>query len=179
MPITLDGRARRLGDDINTDYIISSARKKESIDGEVLKEYLLERIDPEFARSVRPGDVIVAGRNFGCGSAMEVAVTVIQASGIVAVVAASFSRSFFRNAINNGLLVIECDTAGITDGDQITVTAGDAAPTVEDRTLGLTRRGAALPPIMQEILGAGGLVPYLRQRGNFAGDTRRGATGSP
>ncbi|HEY3935417.1 MAG TPA: 3-isopropylmalate dehydratase [Gemmatimonadales bacterium] len=178
MPIQFDGRARRLGHDINTDYIIASARKKETLDGNVLKQYLLERIDPAFAASVRPGDIIVAGRNFGCGSAMEVAVTVIQAAGIVAVAAESFSRSFFRNAINNGLLAVECDTSTIVEGDQLAVTLDGATPAVRDLTRGGRWEGASLPPIMQEILGAGGLVPYIRRRGSLTGDTRRGATGS-
>src|ERR1700755_2319948 len=115
----LDVRARRFGADVNTDYIISSTRKKKTINEQVLKRFLLETVDPTFAASVRPGDVIVAGRNFGCGSAMEVAATVILAAGIRAVIAQSFSRTFYRNAVNNGLMPIECDTTGIGEDDAI------------------------------------------------------------
>jgi 3-isopropylmalate/(R)-2-methylmalate dehydratase small subunit len=145
----LEGRARKLGDDINTDYIIASTRKKETLDERVLKQYLLEGVDPSFAASLRPGDVLVAGRNFGCGSAMEIAVTVILAAGIPAVIAQSFSRTFYRNAINNGLWPIEMDTRGIVEGQQVSV---DLA-------------AASVTGIAREILEAGGLVDYVRRGG--------------
>jgi len=158
-----EGRARLVGDNVNTDYIISSARKRETIDAAVLKQYLLEAIDPAFAASVRPGDVLVAGRNFGCGSAMEVAATVILAAGIRAVLARSFARAFFRNAINNGLMPIEVDTSGIVEGDRLKI----SAPAVTLPRTGATLTGPAWPPIVQDILTSGGLVPYLRREGRF------------
>ena len=148
----MTGRARVFGDSINTDYIISSRRKRESLDPLVLRQYLFEEIAPGFAASVAPGDLIVAGRNFGCGSAMEVAVTAVLGAGIRAVLAQSFARTYFRNAINNGLLAIECDTSGIREGDTVDLDAIGAKP---------------LPPLLEAIASAGGLVPYLRANGRF------------
>ncbi len=100
--------------------------------GRRLKRYLLETVDPSFAASVRPGDLLVAGRNFGCGSAMEVAATVIVSAGIKAVLAPSFARTFYRNAINNGLVPIECETAHIREGDRLAIQLGGPAVTVAD-----------------------------------------------
>ena len=167
MTIALEGRARRLGDNVNTDYIIASTRKRDTLDASVLRRYLLETVDPSFAASVRPGDLLVAGRNFGCGSAMEVAATVIVAAGIKAVVARSFSRTFYRNAINNGLVPIECDTTEIREGDSLAIELGGPVVTVADRSTGQTVTGAAVAGIMLEILDSGGLVPYLRRTGRF------------
>jgi 3-isopropylmalate/(R)-2-methylmalate dehydratase small subunit len=163
MSLQLEGRARRLGDNVNTDYLIASRRKRETLDPGVLKRYLLEAVDPDFAASVQPSDLLVAGRNFGCGSAMEIAVTVLQAAGIAAVLAESFARSFYRNAVNNGLLPVECDTARIKEGDRLRVAETQGATSVSNLTSGATIAGAALPGIMLEILEAGGLVAYVRQ----------------
>jgi len=165
--VTLSGRARRLGDNINTDYIVSSRRKRETIEEAALTRYLLEGVDPAFAASVQPGDVLVAGRNFGCGSAMEIAVTVILAAGIRAVVAQSFSRTFFRNAVNNGLLAVSCDTAGISEGDRLVIAAGDDAVRVSNETRGTVIEGAPLPPALRGIVSAGGLAPYVRRFGRL------------
>jgi 3-isopropylmalate/(R)-2-methylmalate dehydratase small subunit len=190
----LNARARCLGDNVNTDYIISSSRKRETIDASALKQYLLESVDPAFASSVRPGDVLVAGRNFGCGSAMEVAATVILASGIRAVLAQSFARAFFRNAINNGLMPIEIDTSEIREGDRLEIRA-PAAPREDSESSNAGARASgggapralkeddhvvvtvcrtterliapAWPAIVTDILAAGGLVPYLRREGRF------------
>jgi 3-isopropylmalate/(R)-2-methylmalate dehydratase small subunit len=165
--MTIHGRARVLGDDVNTDYIISSSRKRGTIDPRQLAPYLFEGVSPDFAASVRPGDVLVAGRNFGCGSAMEVAVTVIQAAGIRAVVAKSFARSFFRNAINNGLLVVECDTTSFQEGDNVTIHVSDGEVRVHNDVRDVTVVGASLPPIVQALIRHGGLVPYIAARGSL------------
>ena len=170
---TLHGRARRVGDDVNTDYIISSSRKRETIDEQLLKRYLLESVDPGFAASVRPGDLLVAGKNFGCGSAMEVAATVILAAGIPAVLAKSFARSFYRNAINNGLLPIECDTSDIAGGDPISVTLEESAIIVTNERAGRRETRPPLGGIAAKVLAAGGLVAYLRREGQFRAPLRR------
>jgi 3-isopropylmalate/(R)-2-methylmalate dehydratase small subunit len=159
---TIQGRARRFGDDVNTDYIISSRRKRDSLDPQVLRQYLFETTDPEFASSVRGGDVIVAGKNFGCGSAMEVAVTAVVGSGIRVVLAQSFARTYFRNAINNGLYAVECDTYRICEGDTIRAIFGEQTQVwVGDAVAPLY--GAPIAPEILQILNAGGLVPYLRE----------------
>ena len=163
----LDARARVFGDNINTDYVIASTRKRDTLDGAVLKRYLLEAVDPAFAATVQPGDVLVVGRNFGCGSAMEVAATVILAAGIPAVLATTFARTFYRNAINNGLLPIECDTSSIVEGDRLSVAFDGERLEVSNPRTGETLTGRALPPIMLEILEAGGLVPYMREHRGF------------
>ena len=160
----MTGRARVFGDDINTDYIITSRRKRESLDPAVLRAYLFEEVDPRFAATVEAGDVIVAGKNFGCGSAMEVAVTAVLGAGIRAVVARSFSRTYYRNAVNNGLLPVECDTGGIGEGDRLVIGEDE----VKNETTGEVLMAAELPEIMREIIAAGGLVPYFRRHRNFA-----------
>ena len=170
MPPHLEGRARVFGDDVNTDYIISSRRKRESLDPQVLRRYLFEELNPDLAPSLVPGDLIVAGKNFGCGSAMEVAVTAVLGAGVRAVLARSFSRTYYRNAVNNGLLPVICDTQGISEGDHITISFTGSEKikiTVRNDRTGNTIQAESLPQIMQDILQAGGLVPYFRQYGDF------------
>lgn len=165
MHLRFEGRARVLGDDINTDYIIASTRKRDTLDESLLKQYLLEAVDPAFAASVRPGDVIVAGSNFGCGSAMEIAATVILAAGIGAVLAKSFARTFYRNAINNALLPVECDTSSIGEGDQLSILAEDARTVIRVGDRADVLVGRPLSRLMVDVLSAGGLVPYVRNGG--------------
>jgi 3-isopropylmalate/(R)-2-methylmalate dehydratase small subunit len=134
-----------------------------------LRRYLLEDVDPGFAQSVIDGDILVAGRNFGCGSAMEVAVTVVLGAGIRAVVAKSYSRTYWRNALNNGLLVLVADTSGIAEGDALQVCLDH--PTPELLVISqLSRRIACepMPEVMLAMREAGGLVTYLRLHGKLA-----------
>jgi 3-isopropylmalate/(R)-2-methylmalate dehydratase small subunit len=174
--LPLVGRARVLGDDINTDYIISSSRKKESLDPQILRQFLLEDWDAQFAASVVAGDILVAGKNFGCGSAMEVAVTVVLGAGIRAVVAKSFSRTYLRNAMNNGLLLVTADTDGIAEGARLSLRFEGEDLLLEasmpDRAeAGISERHRILcdsiPEFMIGMLEAGGLIPYLREHRRF------------
>jgi 3-isopropylmalate/(R)-2-methylmalate dehydratase small subunit len=164
--LRLEGRARLLPDDVNTDYIIPSRRKRDSLDPQILKQYLMEDLDPSFAATVQPGDLLVAGKNFGCGSAMEVAATVVLGAGIRAVLARSFARTYYRNAINNGLIPVTCDTAQIHEGDQLTLRIGETLVIVNETT-GALLSGQPFPPIMLEILNEGGLVPYFQKYQDF------------
>jgi 3-isopropylmalate dehydratase small subunit len=166
MQFSVTGLARRFGDDVNTDYIISSQRKRESLDPAVLRNYLFETNAPEFAQTVRIGDILVAGKNFGCGSAMEVAVTAVVGAGIRIVLAQSFARTYFRNAINNGLYPIECDTSAIHEGDLLNIDIGPRTQVrcaSNDRTI----EAAPIPHDILKILDAGGLVPHLRRHSSF------------
>jgi 3-isopropylmalate/(R)-2-methylmalate dehydratase small subunit len=162
----IEGRARVFGDDINTDYIITSRRKRESIDSQFLRRYLFEELDAGFAATVEAGDLIVAGKNFGCGSAMEVAVTAVTGAGIRAVLARSFSRTYYRNAVNNGLLPLICDTSGIREGDRLQIEQTEHMM-VHNVTTGEGIAAGSLPKIMLDILEAGGLVPYFREHRDF------------
>lgn len=159
--MTITGRARVFGDDINTDYIITSRRKRESLDPQYLRHYLFEELDPHFAATVEPSDLIVAGRNFGCGSAMEVAVTAVRGAGIAAVLARSFSRTYYRNAVNNGLYPLICDTSHIREGDHLAIEQAETLRIV-NQTTGDEIPAEPLPAALLKILSEGGLVPYFR-----------------
>jgi 3-isopropylmalate/(R)-2-methylmalate dehydratase small subunit len=152
------GVAHKFGDNINTDYIIASSRKRDTVDPHKLARYLMEDIRPGFGPQVKEGDFLVAGSNFGCGSAMEIAPLVVMAAGIRAVIANSYARSFYRNAVNLGLPVLEADTDRINDGDNLEV---DDAGLVHDLTTGEKIQAKPFPPLVKEILGVGGIIPYM------------------
>lgn len=155
------GRVHKLGDDINTDLILPGRYLK--LPEQQAYVHVLEPIRPGFAEEVKPGDIIVAGRNFGGGSSRESAVTVLKLAGVGAIVAKSFARIFFRNALNLGLPVVEADlTQTVDEGDilEIDLEAG----TILHQDTGRTFSFSPLPPQLLELLECGGLVPYLERR---------------
>ena len=156
------GRSWKYGDDVNTDVIYPGRYTYSSLDPGEMASHALEDLDPDFAKRVEPGDFIVAGKNFGCGSSREQAASCLKYAGVEAVIARSFARIFFRNAINLGLPVVQCPDAvdSIEDGDMIEV----------DFQSGLikTPKGeftfSPLPDSVLGILEAGGLIPYTKDR---------------
>ncbi|WP_348530649.1 3-isopropylmalate dehydratase small subunit [Methanothrix sp.] len=155
-------RAWKFGNDIDTDVIIPG-RYLVINDPEELAKHLFEGIRPEFAESVRPGDVIVAGTNFGCGSSREHAPLAIKASGVEAVVARSFARIFFRNSINIGLPLLICaDAERIDDGDSVVVDISNGV--VNNISKKESYKTTPLPPFLQEIVRSGGLLNYTKRQ---------------
>ena len=157
------GTAHVFGDDVNTDEIIP-ARYLNRIDPDFLGAHCMEDADPEFVKRMQPGDVIVAGENFGCGSSREHAPLAIKAAGVACVVARSFARIFFRNAINTGLPIVACPEAveDASAGDEVEI--GLEAGRLANRTTGRT---FSFPPFtgeIQAIIAAGGLMPFVKQR---------------
>lgn len=160
------GAAHKLGDDVNTDYIISGKYKFKTLDMSELAKHILEDLDPGFYARLAPGDFLVAGRNFGCGSSREQAPLVVKHAGIAAVLAKSFARIFYRNAINTGLPVVECDTDRISERDRLVVDL--AGGTVRNLTTGETLAAAPIPAVMLRILADGGLAEHFKKHGGFA-----------
>lgn len=162
--ITLRGSAHAYGDNIDTDRIIPGKYTK-TLDVSHLAEHVLEDLDPEFRQRVQPGDILVAGHNFGAGSSREQAPVAIKAAGVGAVVAHSFARIFYRNAINIGLPVVEVGDHDIQTGHDVEVDLENGQLT--DHTAGRTYQATRMPTVMIEILQAGGLVSYLTTHGDF------------
>lgn len=167
------GRAFVFGDNVDTDQIIP-ANRITSHDPDHLADYCLSGVDPEFADRFEAGDVVVAGTNFGCGSSREHAAVAIRAAGARAVVAESFARIFFRNAINIGLpaLRVPSATDRVSDGDELTVDPD--AGTVTNETAGEELTATGLPPFVQEIVDAGGLIEYGKREGTDGVGERTG-----
>jgi fatty-acyl-CoA synthase len=161
--VRMRGIAWKFGKNIDTDAIIP-ARRCNTADPKELAKYCMEDADPEFVRKMRRGDLIVADSNFGCGSSREVAPLCIKAAGVSAVIAKSFARIFFRNAINIGLPILECPEAvdGIQEGDEMEVEP--ATGTIRNLTRGTTYQATPYPPFLQRIIQRGGLLPYVEER---------------
>lgn len=156
------GQVFKYGDNVDTDVIIP-ARYLNSSDPKELAAHCLEDIDKEFVHNVKNGDIIVATKNFGCGSSREHAPIAIKAAGVSCVIAETFARIFYRNAINIGLPIIECPKAAreIQAGDVVEVDFDSGL--ITDQTTGATYQGQAFPPFMQKIIDCEGLVNYINQ----------------
>jgi len=159
------GRVYKYGDDVDTDVILP-ARYIILTEREELARHCMEDIDRSFAGSVRPGDIIVAGENFGCGSSREHAPISIKAAGVRCVIAKSFARIFYRNAINIGLPIIECPEAvdGTRAGDEVRVDLESGG--IENMTRNTRYTSQPFPPFIQAIIRANGLVNYTKQKSN-------------
>ncbi len=163
MQTVFRGKAHKFGDNIDTDVIIP-ARYLVTTDPADLARHCMEAIAPDFPQRVKPGDIIVAGENFGCGSSREHAPLSIKGLGISCIIAKSFARIFYRNAFNIGLPVLECHEAAenIQNGDELEVDI--EMGTIRNLTAGRTYQAMPIPEFMRQILEAGGLINYLRQK---------------
>ena len=152
----------KYGDDVNTDLLFPGKYTYTCSTAEEIKPHLLEDLDPEFTKNVQAGDIIFAGKNFGCGSSREQPVLGLKAVGIQAVVAESFARIFYRAAINQGLLLIECPDAvrAYNDGSKVEVDATEGNIRVGDKAFTFPK----LPPEVMEIMEAGGILEYTRKK---------------
>lgn len=152
----------KYGDNVDTDVIIP-ARYLNSSDPEELAAHCMEDIDKDFIKNVKPGDIIVADKNFGCGSSREHAPIAIKVAGVSCVIAETFARIFYRNAINIGLPIIECPDAakGIEQGDEVEVSFDSGI--IKNLTKGTQFKGQPFPEFMQKIIAAEGLINYINQ----------------
>ncbi|MCL6553610.1 MAG: 3-isopropylmalate dehydratase small subunit [Firmicutes bacterium] len=174
--MTHRGTAWRLGDHVDTDVIIP-ARYLVTVDPKVLAAHCFEDLDPTLASRIRPGDIIVAGENFGQGSSREHAPIAIKGLGVACVIARSYARIFFRNAFNIGLPLFECrDLPDVTEtGDVLVVDAGTGR--IVNETKGTTHQAAPLPEFMRRLVAAGGIIEYVRQQVASGQLRREGAGG--
>ncbi len=159
----LKGKAWKFGNDIDTDAIIP-ARYLNTTDPKELARYCMEDADPEFVNKVKPGDIIVAGKNFGCGSSREHAPIAIKGAEVSCVIAKSFARIFYRNSINIGLPILESPEAAdaIMEGHEVEIDVSEGR--IKDLTTGETYIATPFPDFMREIIAAGGLINYVAER---------------
>jgi 3-isopropylmalate/(R)-2-methylmalate dehydratase small subunit len=161
----LKGKVFKFGDNISTDLIVPGRLAGLRSNLPELAKHVLEDADPTFASKVKKGDFVVGGSNFGLGSSREHAPLVIKMAGVSAVLAKSVARIFFRNAINQGLPILICDTSSINEGDELEVDL--AAGTINDLTNSRTLTFGKIPSVMLSILNEGGLLPYIKKFGDF------------
>ena len=156
------GHVFKYGDNVDTDVIIP-ARYLNATQGEELAKHCMEDIDKEFVHKVQKGDIIVTNKNFGCGSSREHAPLAIKCAGVSCVIAETFARIFYRNAINIGLPIIECPEASkaIQNGDEVEIDFDSGM--IHNKTRNESYKGQAFPPFMQKIIAAGGLVNYINE----------------
>ncbi len=157
----VQGKTYKYGDNVDTDVIIP-ARYLNTPDAKELARHCMEDIDASFAATVKPGEIMVAGKNFGCGSSREHAPLAIKTCGVACVIAATFARIFYRNALNIGLPILECPEAAeaIAAGDEVSVDFDTGE--IVDVTTGRAFQGEPFPPFMQDLIAAGGLAAYRR-----------------
>lgn len=157
------GTAWKFGDNVNTD-VIMPGKYLSMRDPEAIAPYIMEGIDPGFGTKARPGDVIVAGKNFGCGSSRETAPGGLKAFGIGCIIAPTFARIFLRNSISIGLPLLECPEAAAVIETGHLVSVDFARGLIVDEATGAAFRATPFPPFLQEMIAVGGLVPYTRRR---------------
>ncbi len=160
----IEGHAHVYGDDIDTDAIIPGKYTK-TLNLKTFADHVLEDLDPEFRNKVQPGDILVAGDNFGCGSSREQAPLALKLSGVSVVIGRYFARIFYRNAINIGLPVLEIPEHQIETGDKLEVDLKNGKVVNLDKEL--VFEAAKMPKVMIDILNEGGLVSYLRKHGDY------------
>ncbi len=159
--MSANGTVFKYGDNIDTDVIIP-ARYLNTSDERELAKYCMSEIDKDFVKNMKPGDIIVGEKNFGCGSSREHAPIAIKACGVSCVIAQSFARIFYRNAINIGLPILECEQAAeVQNGDELSVDF--ASGTITNVTQGKTYKSAAFPDSIQRIIAAGGLLNSISE----------------
>lgn len=162
-----NGNVHKFGADIDTDAIIP-ARYLNTSDPDELAKHCMEDADPEFMNKMKAGDVIVADKNFGCGSSREHAPIAIKAAGVSCVIAKSYARIFYRNSFNMGLPILESVEAvdGISEGDELEIDTDSGS--ITNKTTGKSYQAQAIPPFMQELIAAGGLIEYVKLKKNAA-----------
>lgn len=161
--MSIRGKVWKYGDNVDTDAIIP-ARYLNTSSAAELAAHCLEDLDATFLKKVKPGDIVVAGKNFGCGSSREHAPVALKACGVGCVVAESFARIFYRNAINIGLPIMECPEAAQATQAGQTLEIDLAGGVIRNLETGRTYRATAYPPFMLEIIAAGGLIEYTRRK---------------